>query len=60
MKKVEIRKYVGTNRFGEDISIVLATRVFDTLEAGLRWAFQRINGDPMYWVTVDGKEVRGD
>jgi hypothetical protein len=59
MKKVEIRKYVGTNRFGEDVSIVLAARVFTTLETGLRWAYQRINGDPMYWVTVDGEEVRG-
>jgi len=41
------------------VSVVLASRVVNTLEEGLRWAYQRINGDPMYWVTVDGEEVRG-
>ena len=59
MKKIEIRKFVGTNRFGEDVSVVLASRFFKNLESGLRWAYQRINGDPMYWVTVNGEEVRG-
>jgi hypothetical protein len=60
MKKVEIRKDTRVDRYGKDVSVVIASRFFENLEAGIRWAknvISRNKDRDLLWVAVDGKEV---